>query len=683
MKVPVSWLREFADPPADVAGVAARLASCGFEVAGIESGVIDLEITANRPDCLSVYGMAREAATAFDIELVGSTGSAGSTGSGSSAPIVPVSIESEACGRYALAVADVTVGPSPAWLADRLMAAGVRPINNIVDVTNYVMIEMGHPMHAFDVARLAGPAIHVRAARAGERLTTLDGETRTLQPAMLVIADRERAVAVAGVMGGRASEVSNATTRIALESAWFQPASVRATSKRLGLKTEASARFERGADIDAPVRAIASALDLLAKLGAGRAAGPLVDVYPKPAAPRSIHLSLAHVARLLGATGEARIPDADIQRILTKLGFSLTPAPGGWQVGVPTFRVDVSREADLIEEIGRHWGFDRIPGTLPPLQSAPPVPVPGVLRGRRLRSLLAGAGLHEAVTLTFIERAIGEACLQDPGALVAIANPLSEKFAVMRPSLLPGLLDAIVHNRRREADAARLFEVGSVFHTTGERQHVGWAMTGPRFEHWSGSGEPVDFFDAKGVAELVAEAFRAAMVARPADDLPWFVAGRSARLFLKAASGDEPGVEVGWVGQIRADLVASRGLHEGDVFAGELDPSLLERHGEPVTIAPLPRHPSVVRDLSILVDERLPAEQVRVTIQRNAPATLVGAREFDRYRGKSVPSGQVSLSIRLTFRDADRTLTDAEVQQAVDAIVAALAREHGAVLRGK
>ena len=252
MRLPLDWLREFVAAPDDAPAVASRLAACGFEVAAIEGGVIDFEITANRPDCLSVYGLAREASTAFDLDLKAAP-------SGSDRPGlagIPVSIGDPGCGRYAAAVADVKVGPSPAWLSDRLMAAGVRPINNVVDVTNYVMIETGHPMHAFDIARLAGPEIRVRRARPGEPLTTLDGEARTLDETMLVIADRERAVAVAGVMGGAPSEVSAGTTRVVLESAWFVPASVRATARKLGLKTEASARFERGADITAPVRAL-------------------------------------------------------------------------------------------------------------------------------------------------------------------------------------------------------------------------------------------------------------------------------------------------------------------------------------------------------------------------------------------------------------------------------------------
>jgi phenylalanyl-tRNA synthetase beta chain len=516
----------------------------------------------------------------------------------------------------------------------------------------------------------------VRRAKPAERLTTLDGQTRALDPSMLVIADAERAVAIAGVMGGATSEVSGATARIALESAWFEPATVRATSRRLGLKTEASARFERGADLDAPVLALTRALSLLHALGAGERVAPIVDVYPAAHEPRTVALRRANLDRLLGTS----VPAADVVRILSGLGFTPSGTAAGWSVQVPSFRVDVHREADLVEEIGRHWGFDRIPATLPALRTPPPPHAPGVTRGRLIRNVLTGAGLQEAETFTFIERAAADPFAPD-GGLVAIANPLSEKFAVMRPSLLPGLLDALVYNRHREASAVRLFEVGSVFTAAGEAARAGWVLTGPRAEHWSGESEPVDFFDAKGIAELVATALGAGIAAEPAGDLPWFVRGRSARLFRTG----KPGAPVGAIGQLRPDLAAARGLEKGIVVGGELElRGFADRAAAAESdrrVEALPRHPSIVRDLSIVIDERLPAATVRGTIRRNAPATLVDVREFDRYQGAGVPKGSVSLSLRLTFRHADRTLTDSEVQQGVDAIVSALTAEHGVRLR--
>ncbi len=676
MKAPVSWLREFVDVPPAPKEVAVRLTGCGFEVGAIEGDVLDVEVWANRPDGLSIYGLAREVSTAFDLPLKPMPGDAPPVAPVGASP-VPVSIGDAGCARYALATADVRVGSSPDWLAGRLTAVGVRPINNVVDITNYVMLEMGHPMHAFDIARLGGPEIRVRRARAGEKLTTLDGQARSLDDTMLVIADREGAVAVAGVMGGKDSEVSARTTRIAIESAWFQPAVVRTASKRLGLKTEASARFERGADITSPVRAIQRALALLKQTGAGDAAGPVADIYPRPAPARRVGLRRARIGLVLGEI----VPDADVVRILSRLGFKPSADAEGWQVDVPAHRVDVTREIDLIEEVGRHWGFDRVPATFPAVRVPSAGPVPGVARERRLRRILTAAGLQEAVTFTFLPAAAAAPFVPAGQAPLAIANPLSEKFAVLRPSLVPGLLDSLAYSRRRESDTVRLFEMGSTFRQSGERPGVGWILTGLRTDHWSERPTPVDLFDAMGVADVLAEAVGVEVRTRPAD-LPWFARGRAAEVVTGAG---EAALALGWVGQIRADLVEARGLAPGEaIYAGEIDlAAAVDAAGAAsLAIQPLPRYPSIVRDVSIVVDERLPAADVRGTIRANAPETLVGVREFDRYRGQGVPAGQVSLSVRLTFRDPGRTLTDSDVQLAVDRIVRALERDHGARLRG-
>jgi phenylalanyl-tRNA synthetase beta chain len=664
MKLPLSWMREFVDAPADTSQVADRLAACGFAVDGIEGDVVDFDVTANRPDCLSVYGFAREASAAFDLDLGPLRLAEPLPGSSP----VPVTIGDHGCGRYALALADVRVGPSPAWLAARLTAAGVRPINNIVDITNYVMLEMGQPMHAFDVARLAGPEIHVRRARPHEKLTTLDGESRTLDTTMLVIADRDRPVAIAGVMGGVSSEVSAATSRVAFESAWFVPASVRATSRALGLKTEASARFERGADIRAASLAIRRALALLVDIGAGTPVGGTTDVFPHAAAPRTVLLRRDRLARVLGAG----VPDADVERLLARLQFVATATAEGWQIQVPTFRVDVAREIDLIEEVGRHWGLDRIAATFPALGDVPRASAPSVGRGRMVRRTLCGAGVQEAITFTFIDETAAAPYLAADG--VVITNPLSEKFTVLRPSLVPGLLESLAYNQNRQATDIRLFEVGTIFSSVrGEHPAVGWVLTGRRGAHWSGDAGAMSFTDTKGLAELVAVSLGVSIDVAPGDDLAWLTPGERAHVLVD-------GQRAGWIGRL-ATLPAA----DVPVYAGQLELDALTRAAadRPRAMTALPRFPAAVRDLSILIDERLPAADVRGTIRTSGPATLVAIREFDRYQGKGVPAGQVSLSFRLTFRHTDRTLTDAEVQQAVEIIVGALAREHHATLRGK
>ena len=687
MRLVLSWLREFVDVAASADDIAATIGLRGFEVASVEQlpdgdAVIDFEITANRPDCLSVLGLAREVATAFNRPLTLPSSEAGarvrlaSLASGDGR--IRVTIEDpELCPRYAALVADVTLGASPEWMARRLQAAGVRPISTIVDVTNYVNIEIGQPMHAFDAATLAGNEIRVRRAKPGETITTLDGVDRKLEPDMLVIADRDRAQAVAGVMGGAASEVSERTTTVVFESAYFKAASVRRTSKRLGLKTEASTRFERGADIGAQVVAIQRAVALMEQIKAGGPAGAVVDVYPQRREPARIHLRRDRLARLLGVS----VPDEDVDRILRALGLDVSSVADGWNVIAPTFRVDLLREADLIEEVGRHYGFDKLEATFPALTQPAPPPDPRIARDQTVRRVLTAAGISEAITFGFIEARAAEPFAID-GPAVPLANPLSKLFDTLRPSLLPGLVDAVAHNRRHGRRDVRLFEIGTRFAAAGETRAVAIAWTGTATaDHWSGGAREVDFFDVKGAAEELAHALGVAVRFAPARE-PYLVAGQAASILV--ADGAEEGAVVGVAGVVAPSVTDARGLPRQDrVCVAELNLDLVARARTTVSdaAAPLPRHPFVVRDLSIVVANTLPAEIIRGTIltaARNLPAPLVRSTFFDRYQGKGVSEGAVSLSVRLTFQAADRTLTDAEVNQSVETILAALVREHDA-----
>lgn len=686
MKIVLSWLRELVEIPVGLDALADTLGLRGFEVAEVDRAreVIDVEVTANRPDCFGHLGLAREVAAAFDVDLrpldLGPVARAAATPDASARVTIE---DAEACPRYAGQVARVRVGPSPAWLADRLTAAGVRPINTVVDVTNYVMLEMGQPMHAFDLERLAGREVRVRRARPGEALRTLDGVGRTLDAGMLVIADAERPQALAGIMGGADSEVTAATRLVLFESAYFDPRVVRRASRRLGLTTEASARFERGADPDAQAAAIERALVLLARLGAGEPVGPVIDCRPRPAPARTLSLRGGRLAAVLGVP----VADRDVERILGRLGFVVSPAPDGWTVQVPSFRVDVGREIDLIEEIARHVGYDRVPETFPVLTRLEAGLDPRIVAERRAGRVLAAAGFSEAVTFAFIERAAAEPFVRDADALVAIANPLSESFAVLRPSLLPGLLDAVVHNRRRERRDVRLFETGTCFSAArGEERRVGFIWTGgATADHWSGRARSVDFFDAKGLVERLGRSFGVELECVAAD-VPFLVAGRAAAVEASPRGAAEmPATAVGLVGQLDPRTAAARGFAGADeIYVGEVDLDALARLGgavEDVRVRPLPRHPSIVRDLSVEVDASLPAAAVRATVRRAAPPTLVELREFDRYRGAGVRPGRISLSLRLTFRHPDRTLTDAEVDEAMARIVEALASAHGATRR--
>ena len=695
MKVLLSWIREFVDVPESAEAIGKLLSVRGLALEGLEPHgddvVMDFDVTANRPDCLSMIGIAREIATAYDCPM--RTTAAGGTQAPPLRPAqdLPVTIEApELCPRYAGAVADVTVGPSPQWLQDRLTACGIRSICNVVDITNYVLLELGQPMHAFDLDKLAGGAIVVRRAKPGESITTLDGKMRSLTPGMLVIADASKAQAIGGVMGGADSEVSAGTKRIVFEAAYFKPSSVRATSKALGLKTDASTRFERGLDVTAPARAMARACQLLEQTGAGKASGTIQDVYPAPQPAASLVLERTRVPGLLGMD----VPDANVERILASLGFVTAPHKGGpygdgatgdgWIVTVPSWRVDIKRHVDLIEEVGRHHGFEHLPSTFPGVQQAPAASDPRIVRDRRVRTALLGMGYSEAITFAFIEASAARPFLTGPSTslgtgdqAVALANPLSEKFAVMRPSLLPGLIDAVSHNRRHGRREVQLFEIGTRFSPRGETRGAGFAWTGlATADHWSGARREVDFFDLKGVVEQLAAVGLVTLTFGEAD-VPYLVRGRSATIM---ANGETIGV----FGLLDAGVGERRDLPAGDdVYVGEINLDALTAAASADTLraTPLPRYPWVVRDISILVEDALSAETVRGTIRSAAPVILRDVHEFDRYQGKGIPDGKVSLSFRLTFQSPERTLTDEEVQAGMQHIIDALARDLQAMQR--
>ncbi len=714
MRILVSWLRELVPVPVGIDDLAEALTRHGFEVSSVDpapeipgrpatdpDAVLDLEITTNRPDCLSVFGIAREVSAIYANPLrwppLAEPPAADAE--------VAVTIEeagAAACPRYASSLADVRVAPSPAWMAARLEAAGVRPINGVVDVTNYVMLELGHPMHAFDLDRLAGAELRVRPARPAETVRTLDGEKRALGDDMLVIADAERAQAVAGVMGGADSEVTGTTTRVALESAWFDPISVRRTRRRLALSTDASHRFERGADIDAPVRAMRRAHALLAEIGAGAPRGGIADCYPAPRTPTTVALRHARIGRVLGIDVA---PDF-VPVILERLGFRVETGPEEasaptWRVTAPGHRVDVHREVDLIEEVARHHGYHRLPSTFPPLRRPPAAPADSLERRRLLRRVLTAGGCSEAITYGFIEEAAGQPFVADGDELVRLANPLSETFAVLRPALLPGLVDALVYNRRRGRRDIRLFEIGRRFSAAaaGETPGVAVVVAGSAApEHW-GDGQrwrtgdrgsrvpPADFYDLAGIVERlldalgVAPAFAAPAGAGPA----WFVAGRSA-VVQASAPGEGKPVTLGHAGQLEPAIAAARGLPAGSgaIHAAELDLDAVVRAGRDrrrLVASPPPRFPAIIRDIAIAVERTLPAAAVRETIRAVAPDSLIAVRAFDRYEGPGIGDGQVSLAFRLTFRRSDRTLTDAEVQRTMREIGTALRTTHQATFR--
>jgi phenylalanyl-tRNA synthetase beta chain len=419
------------------------------------------------------------------------------------------------------------------------------------------------------------------------------------------------------------------------------------------------------------VTAMKRACELLESIGAGRPHG-IVDRYPAPVEPASVRLRRDKVTGLIGL----EIPDSDVRRILEELGFELREVAEGWTVTVPTRRVDIRREVDLIEEIARHYGFDRVPARFPAVVTPPPPIDPRITRTRQLRSVLTGAGFFEAMTFGFMGVDAARPFAPD-GDIAAIRNPLSDTFAVLRPSLLPGLVDAVAHNRRREQRDVRLFEIGGRFTSSGgERRAVACAWMGSvGGDHWSGGTRAVDLFDMKGIVERICACIGIASDVGPHEE-PWLDRGRAGALTVN-------GTRIGVLGQLAVAVSERHGLPPGDaVYVAEIDLDAAEACAtEPGRVEPLPRYPSVTRDISIVVDATLPSATVRRTIRDAGPPTLVRTREFDRYQGKGVPEGKISLSLRLTFRSLERTLTDTEVQQAMDQILTALRERHDAVQR--
>jgi phenylalanyl-tRNA synthetase beta chain len=638
---------------------------------GLDDHVLEVEITPNRPDCLSVVGIARELAALTGTRLTVPRIALRESGPPASA-LVRVRIEApDLCARFTARVIDgVTVGPSPGWLAGRLRAVGLRPISNVVDVTNYVLWERGHPLHAFDHATVGDATIVVRRARADERFTTLDGQTRVLSDRMLVIADPGRAIGLAGVMGGANTEVTERTTRILLESAYFQPGSIRRTSRALGLKTDAAYRFERGADIEGLVDASARAAQLIAELCGGTLARGLVDAYPRKRKPVRVRLRMARVARVLGVAP----PAATARRILVGLGLGVRARGRDLVVTVPSVRRDLTMEDDLVEEVVRVWGYDRIPAALVPRPTTAVHQPASVRQARTVRRALVGAGLSEVVTLSFSDPAL-DAALPAAGA-VTLLNPLSREASRLRRHPLEGVLGALALNVRRRQPDVHVFELCKVYRPdpaaeTGahESRWAAIALTGAR----PGGGGAADVYDAKGLAEHGLDALGFAAAATRHAGFPGLEPDSAGVLML----GE---VEAACFGEVTLDLRRRFDL-EAPVFAAMLRLDDLAALEAPTPrYRPLPRFPAVQRDLAfVLADPQVTAAAVEAAIRAEAGPLLRGLGVFDVFR---MPDGRPSVAWRLTFQAEDRTLTDDEVNEIHARVVERVGARLGVTLRG-
>ncbi len=662
------------------------------KVLGLDDHILVLDLTPNRADCMSVVNVAREVAavTGGEFKLPDFQVQ--------EAPVEParqwaeVEIkEEDLCHRYvARIITDVNIGPSPMWMQQRLRAAGVRSINNVVDVTNYIMLELGQPMHAFDYEKLAGHKVIVRRAAAGEKIVTLDEDEHELDTDMLVIADVRRPVAVAGVMGGLDSEVTENTKTILLESAYFQGTSVRRTSRKLGLRSESSNRFEKGIDKEKAAAAADRAAQLLAAVSGGRVAPGAIDVYPKPWQQPVITLRCQRVNHLLGTKMSCR----EMKQMLEGLFLQVDGKEEQvLQVKVPSYRSDLNAEIDLVEEVVRLYGYGNIETAMPAGRLAGETStLEQTLRNSATRVLL-GCGLNEVISYSFISPGAMDRLQLPPDhewrQNIAIQNPLSEEQSVMRTTLLPGLLDTAAKNfKRRQTDLA-LFEVGKVFYPTGralpeERTHIGAIVSGQIVRGWVAKPETMDFFYLKGIVE---ELLRQLAVGNYSfepfaedEQHPSLHPGRSAVITCKSA--DTPDGEIiGYIGEVHPGVLDKMGLQQRAAVT-EIDLPKLEKFARMVpAYRPLPKFPAVVRDMAVVIPEQFPVADINVVIKEAGGNLLKAVYLFDVYKGRQIPDGYRSLAYSMKYQADNRTLTDEEVTALHEKIQAVLREKFNAQLR--
>ncbi|MCC6442157.1 MAG: phenylalanine--tRNA ligase subunit beta [Armatimonadetes bacterium] len=679
MLLPIEWLRDFVDCGLSEEALADRLTMAGSEVEGIQNGVLNVKITPNRGDCLSVWGMAREAAAILGTPLKPAALAVEESGPDAASLTSVEILDENLCPRYSCRVMlGVEVGPSPDWMQQRLVAANVRPINNVVDCTNYVMLEMGQPLHAFDFNLLQGKRIVVRRARAGERLITIDGVDREMSPDMLMIADAARPVAVAGVMGGLETEVSEKTVNVLLESAHFWMQSVRRTAKALGMSTGASFRFERFVDPELTVRALDRVARLIRETAGGQVASGIVDAYPKPAEIRTLSLRPDRCNMILGFS----LSPEEMKAILTRDGLACEGSDP-IQATIPIYRFDLQEEIDLVEEVGRLHGYDHILTDLSLQRVFVGKDDPSFRQQDRARESLLASGLTETVTHSLIAP---EEAAWVGGETLRLRNPLSDDLSTLRNSLMPSLLRVTAYNASRGNHDAAFFEIGKIYlpantDTGGQEQvMVAGAMAGTFWkEAWNVSKEQLtaDFFILKGAVEQLVRDFRVGPSEFQAADHPLFEPGRAAAILLD-------GQRCGVIGELSAVRQDALNLNR-KTYLFEMDADALIRASEAVSLrasyrAPS-RYPTVERDISFLIDADLQAAPLESAIREAGGALVESVFLFDLYQGDRLPEGKKSLAYSIVFRAPDRTLTETEVAATMAAVRARLRGRFGASIR--
>ncbi|MBE0460986.1 MAG: phenylalanine--tRNA ligase subunit beta [Candidatus Aminicenantes bacterium] len=679
MKISLSWLKQYIDLDISAFELVDTLNNIGLMVDDWEEKenevILDIETYANRPDTLGHLGVARELAVALGRPLKEQSWPLIELNEKTSDLINIKILDEDLCPRYCgIIVRGVQVGPSPDWLREKIKAIGLSPINNVVDVTNYVLFSTAQPIHAFDLDKLTGRKIIVRKAKKGESLISLEEDTLALSSDMLVIADEVKPVALAGVIGGQETSVSNETQDVFIESAYFDPVSIRKTSKKLGIKTEASYRFERGADESFPPQAALMAASILTQMG-GKATKGILDIYSKPRKQKTIVLRNHRVAGLLGL----EIQEEFIEETLSKLGFQIERTQKGvWQVKSPPFRVDVEREADLIEEIVRFYGYDKIPAKLPPFETLEPALSPKRKAFQKLRQILFHYGFDEVVNFSFVNQE-KEAKLQSGRKPIEIRNPVSSKASILRTTLIGGLLENISWNLNRGAEGVHVFETGNVYFWQSdsciEQCMLALATTGRvGTTHWQSRNEKTDFFRLKSACEAFMNYLRYDPYVFCEEDHTYFELGHSLSLHFK-------GEPVGFMGLVRRDILDSYSI-EDEVWAAEFKlEMLLEKQAKKFQYRPVTRFPGISRDISFIASQEVTYQKIKAAVEKCSIPYLNQFYIYDRFSGPSIPKGKMSLSLRFVFCHPQRTLLAEEVDALQERIIKTLKAEFNFQLR--
>jgi phenylalanyl-tRNA synthetase beta chain len=682
MKISIEWLKEYVDIPESLEKLKDDLTMSGLLVESISehegTPVLEIEVTSNRPDCLSHIGMAREVAAIYDRPLRMPSVQRRLNPKKEAIPFGIEILDPDLCPRYCgMVMTGVQVANSPSWLCHRLECAGMRPVNNIVDITNYVLLEFGHPLHSFDFNLLQHGKIVVARARSGQKMTTLDGVERELDGEMLLINDGAGPVAIAGVMGGLESEISLKTETVLLEAAYFQPASVRRTSKKLGLSTEASYRFERGADWENPVLSIARACFLIKELAGGKIAGGLKDVYPSILAPSVIELKQRRAEAILGVP----LNRTFVESTLKKLNFKpVRRGKGTWNVTCPSYRADMELEADLIEELARFYGYQNIPAKYPASSSAG-IPSPVFQLEGSIRQILRGLGFSEAINLSFAGESEQREFPNPTSESIEILNPLTEDTRILRTSLASGLVRSAKRNFNHDVSRIRLFELGKVYErdpkgALSERLTLGlFGAGGFTGQNWQSPSEDYDFFHLKGTISTLLSGLRCESFEMvPAEDIGWMDPAQTAAIMID-------GMRVGYAGALNPSLQENYKFRQ-PVFLAEINVKELSPYlCKPVRYESLPKYPQVERDLSIMIGREVSYAKIFKGIHGIGIPELVSIDLIDVYEGSKVPQEKVSITLRFTFQDREKTLTIERVQGYSDNILAFLRNEYGAERR--